>query len=239
MNQYIKLDLDTSVILVLFVFIFVICFILFKIIVKYHYKKNNIYHNKNNTLTNITNDSYKVIQIDNLLTPSECDELISYANTQQYMKSEIVSSTGDVYTNNRVSQQIWIKDTSHKIANKITNYIEKYSGYPRENMEELQFVKYDVSGYFNEHYDPDVSYKNETNDRIYTLIIYLNDDFEGGHTYFKNINLFIKPKKGMAVLFKSLSENNDLLTNSLHTGTPITKGNKYICNKWIHLNKFN
>ena len=47
--------------------------------------------------------------------------------------------------------------------------------------------------FFNVHYDPDISHKNNTSERIYTIIIYLNDDFEEGETYFKNIDLTIKP----------------------------------------------
>lgn len=240
MNQFIKFDLDLSLRLIIFVLIFLICFVSFKYIYNHYQKNKNTYtYTYNNDLKLITNDSYRIIQIDNILTSEECDNLISYANNQNYTDSKVLSQAGSVYNNNRKSQQIWIKDKENDIANKITQYTEKYTGYPKENMEELQLVKYDVSGYFNEHYDPDVSYKNDSSDRIYTLIIYLNDDYEGGETYFKNINLRIKPKKGKGVIFKSLTENNELLTNSLHTGTPITKGNKYICNKWIHLGKFN
>ena len=50
--------------------------------------------------------------------------------------------------------------------------------------------------------------------------------------------LLVATPKRYGVIFKSLSENNELLSNSLHTGKPIIKGNKYICNKWIHIDKF-
>jgi prolyl 4-hydroxylase len=235
MFQYIQLN--TSFILT--VSICVCIFLLIYIVLLKNKKNKTIIKNTPNmhNLLSITDDSYKVYQIDNLLESSECDALCSYADTQNYMGSTVITPTGNVYIDTRKSKQLWIKDSDHDVAKKISSYIENHIGYPKENMEDLQLVKYDISGFFNDHYDPDISYKNNTSDRIYTVIIYLNDDFEGGETYFKNINLTIKPKKGMGVIFKSLSENNELLSNSLHTGKPIIKGNKYICNKWIHIDK--
>ena len=37
--------------------------------------------------------------------------------------------------------------------------------------------------------------------RIYSGVLYLNDDYEGGETYFPNLNKSVKPLKGKFVLF--------------------------------------
>ena len=42
----------------------------------------------------------------------------------------------------------------------------------------------------------------------------------------------------MALYFKTLTNSGDLLKKSLHQGLPIISGEKYIVNKWIHLNEF-
>jgi hypothetical protein len=71
--------------------------------------------------------------------------------------------------------------------------------------------------------------------RLYTFLIYLNDDFEGGGTDFPRMNLCIKPKKGKAILFQNIDERFDLIPESLHAGCPVTSGTKWVANKWIRV----
>jgi len=71
--------------------------------------------------------------------------------------------------------------------------------------------------------------------RYMTFIIYLNDGYEGGETDFPNKNIKIKPEKGKGVLFYNTDINGNKLNDSLHAGLPVTKGIKWIANKWIHL----
>jgi len=197
----------------------------------------NIYYFRN-IFDSITDDNYKIIQIKQLLTNDECDEIINLSKTYIFNDSETISENGNVTTDYRKSRQIWLDDSSpliHKLS-KISNVI---TNYPIEHMEQLQYVHYDTSGYFKEHYDPDPDLNNNIKDRIFTIIFYLNDVEDGGETYFKYIDTYIKPQKGDCVIFKSLLSNGQLLTKSLHQGMPVKKGNKIICNKWIHIDKFN
>jgi prolyl 4-hydroxylase len=71
--------------------------------------------------------------------------------------------------------------------------------------------------------------------RYYTLLIYLNDDFEGGETVFPKINKFVKPKKGKAVLFQSVDHRGVIIDEAFHGGNPVSAGQKWIANKWIRL----
>ncbi len=190
-----------------------------------------------NLLNSINNDNYKIVEINNFLSDQECDDLIEYSKTQTLVKSKVLSEKGDVESDNRDSEQLWLEDNKHYVVTKIATLSKKITQKPTNHMEYLQFLKYNKGGYFKEHYDPEINYKSDTNDRIYTIIIYLNDDFEGGETYFKNLNTTIKPKKGKAVIFKSLDKNGNILEKSLHQGSEVTSGIKYMCNKWIHLNK--
>ena len=54
----------------------------------------------------------------------------------------------------------------------------------------------------------------------YSLVTYLNDDYEGGEIYFKNENIKIKPKAGSLVLFDSQKHEHEAL--------PVTSGQKYM-----------
>jgi prolyl 4-hydroxylase len=221
--------------------IIVICSLIFVIVI-FAYVTNI---NKNikqliQNINNINDDNYDVIIIDNFLTLQECDKLIEYSQTQQLITSETLGDYGNVTTDYRKSEQLWIRDEQNEIARKISDFCEIILDLPKKNMESLQLVKYDVSGYFKEHYDaePDKTKNNNIKDRAHTFIVYLNDVEEGGETRFPKLDLNYKPKKGSAIYFKTLLPNNILLEKSLHQGMPIIRGEKYIVNKWIHLNKF-
>lgn len=71
-----------------------------------------------------------------------------------------------------------------------------------------------------------------SNDRVATCIIYLNDDFEGGSTFFNKLEEAIKPSKGSVLYFQyDYTHETNLLTE--HTGTPVTAGEKQIVTFWI------
>lgn len=201
------------------------------------YDKNKI----TRLIENINDSNYDVIIIDDFLSANECDKLVNYSKTQDLIISETLGEYGNVTSDYRKSEQMWITDEQNIIAKKISDFCESILNLPKENMESAQLVKYDVSGYFKEHYDsePDKTKNNNIKDRAHTFIVYLNDVEEGGETRFPKINLNIKPKKGTAMYFKTLMPNGVLLEKSLHQGMPIICGEKYIVNKWIHLNKFN
>lgn len=85
--------------------------------------------------------------------------------------------------------------------------------------------KYVTGDSFSLHTDTGLYYnKIEGEKSRWTLLIYLNDDFDGGETVFYDdnwrITKSITPKKGHAILF-----DIDLW----HKGNPVTRGAKY----WI------
>ena len=62
-------------------------------------------------------------------------------------------------------------------------------------------------------------------ERIGCLVVYLNDDFEGGELEFQSYGgQRIKPPAGSAVFFRPLLTNRDV-----YVGTPVTDGTKYTC----------
>jgi len=76
--------------------------------------------------------------------------------------------------------------------------------------------------------------------RFATLLLYLNDDMEGGETTFplwRNANtpgaLTVKPEKGKAVLFYNLLPDGNFDELSMHAALPVTKGTKYLANLWV------
>jgi prolyl 4-hydroxylase len=96
-------------------------------------------------------------------------------------------------------------------------------------------VRYDLYGRYNEHHDffevNDPLYEKEMREggqRIKTVLIYLNDDFEGGQTYFQRLGRTITPKKLMMIIWDNVLEDGSVNLDSLHTGVVVDSGQKYI-----------
>jgi hypothetical protein len=59
--------------------------------------------------------------------------------------------------------------------------------------------------------------RNATEASYFTFMMYLNDNFAGGETTFRNLS--IKPERGMALIF---------LHALYHAGGEVTRGVKYV-----------
>jgi len=103
-----------------------------------------------------------------------------------------------------------------------------YFSDPLPQYEVLELTEYMTHGCFREHFDfsPYLQFP-----RIATAILYVNDDFEGGETHFKTMNIKIKPKAGRLLYFRY--DNPFTAEWTGHEGLPVMKGIKRICSQWI------
>jgi prolyl 4-hydroxylase len=110
---------------------------------------------------------------------------------------------------NRNSDQAWLFNTVDPLILAISEKVAKLSKHSIENQEDLQVVHYEANGFFKSHYDACEGSKSfcERMDglagpRIWTYIVYLNDNYEGGETYFPYLNHKVVPKKENVQSFK-------------------------------------
>lgn len=195
-------------------------------VIVYYFSGRPIYHKYGN---------YVVVEIRGALTHEECDALVAEAGRRQMMPSQVVSQDGGEYAvekDSRNSVSLWMKDGDHAVARKMGDVAETWTRIPRSHQEWLQIVKYDEGGKFDAHYDP--QYGSFTQSRRATLLLYLNDDYEGGATHFVKLGLKITPEKGKAILFWNLDEKGQIIEQSMHRGEKVERGHKWICTKWIH-----
>ena len=101
--------------------------------------------------------------------------------------------------------------------------------------EPLAILRYSAGQQYREHHD---GLPNENNQRIMTLITYLNDDYEGGATYFPEIEKSVQGKRGGAVLFGNVLPDGCVDYSSRHAGMPVTRGTKWACTRWIRQKTF-
>jgi prolyl 4-hydroxylase len=183
-------------------------------------------------------------EIPNFLTHEECDVLIKMSEPKLVDSMIYGSESDDVITESRVSKQCWFRN-ENQLVEKISHKCASATSTNKNCQEELQVVKYAKGGFFVPHFDPcegDEQFCERMNHgsghRKYTVLVYLNDDFEGGETEFPVLKKSVKPEKGKAVIFRSVDDNGNIIPESKHGGNPVTQGEKWVCNKWIHFKEF-
>jgi prolyl 4-hydroxylase len=118
--------------------------------------------------------------------------------------------------------------------------ISRISGIPGLNGEFLQILRYR----HGEEFRPHVDYFNESGvgsyqsladggQRAQTVLIYLNDGYEGGATHFPRLHLHIKGCQGDILHFHNLGTDGLGHKDSLHAGMPVMAGEKWLLSQWI------
>lgn len=69
--------------------------------------------------------------------------------------------------------------------------------------------------------------------RSKTLLIYLNDDFEGGETEFPRLGRKFRPPAGSAIIFHNVDRSGQVDPMTLHAGRTPTSGEKWLISKWF------
>ena len=258
-----KVKLILIIFVIIMTLVIILCFM-------NKFKFTNIQQSDNfDNLDNIDNIDNFYYEIDNILTNEECDYIINDAKDKLY-KSTVMSidKNGkyiDVKDTSRTSNHTFLENNLHKnIIEKAEKLISKYSKHHinKKQFEQIQVVRYKPAQEYKEHYDichPTQAYKEQlkacqedfkkfNSVRYATIIFYLNDGFNGGETYFPNINKKITPKKGKALIFFNCTYNKDtsktglcdIINDSKHAGLQLFDGKtneKWIANIWIRTKK--
>lgn len=82
-------------------------------------------------------------------------------------------------------------------------------------------LKYGPTDHYVPHQDTGPGFE----DRYFSVVCYLNDDFTGGLTSFPGLNYAATPESGKAIVFPS---------NYLHCSEPVTSGEKIVWVCWIN-----
>ena len=206
-------------------------------------RKINYKHFYKNSITTKAQRIYfpftQIYKKENFLTELECDQLILMISRD--LRPSTVADDGDNclvndYRTSKTSDLNYFKDPFYlKVDKKISNLmnLEPFFG------ETMQAQKYEVGEYYKEHYDFFSPFNHEfktycewMGQRTWTTMIYLNDVEEGGETYFKYLNLKIKPKKGLLIAWNNLYINGFPNYKTMHEALPPKKESKYIITKW-------
>jgi len=165
-----------------------------------------------------------VYAVHEFLSESECKQFIGVAERLGFADAPITTFNGpvirkDVRNNTRV-----IKDDP-ALASDLWRRAEPWIVTPWLGRcatglnERFRFYRYEAGQAFAPHYDG--AFQRENGERSeFTFLIYLNDDFTGGHTGFLDpIEFNVQPRTGTLLLFYH---------PQLHEGAVIESGTKFV-----------
>ena len=188
----------------------------------------------------------RVVLFGGLLSHEECDEMIRLA-TPKLTRSTVVNAATGAYDvhDARTSSGAHFERGENEVVRRIEARIAELTSYPVEHGEPIQILHYVPGAEYKPHFDyfdPKLAGNEKVlamgGQRIATLIMYLNDVESGGSTIFPDIGLDVLPHKGNAVFFAYSSERGELDSRTLHGGSPVSGGEKWIATKWIRVGPY-
>jgi prolyl 4-hydroxylase len=186
----------------------------------------------------------RVIVFGNLLSDEECDGIINLA-TKRLARSETVATAADGSEVNaaRTSDGMFFERCETDLIRTVETRIASLLRWPLDHGEGLQVLRYRPGAEYQPHYDYfDPGHVSTPNilkrggQRVGTLVIYLNTPVAGGSTIFPDIGLDVAPVRGNAVFFSY--DRPHPATQTLHGGSPVIEGEKWVATKWLRQGVF-
>jgi len=193
-------------------------------------------------------------EVKNVLTKEECNTIIDYCRPR-LKRSKVVDGDGGMadhqLCSHRTSRGCWIESPYphtqeyQEIIEKVRDTITRYSALPSDNQEyPYQILNYQVGEHYKLHQDnfeKDKEYykhiEGTGGQRVFSIILYLNEVGEGGETEYPYIPMKIKPEIGKMVIHQNI-KGNKILKESTHEALPVLKGEKWVLVNWVRVNKY-
>ncbi len=120
------------------------------------------------------------------------------------------------------------------VINAINRRIAAATGTEWSQGEPLHLLRYAVGQQYKPHLD---TLPGVANQRATTVLLYLNDAFVGGETWFKG-GTTVRGRAGDAVVFRNLTDDGAIDRRTEHAGLPVTDGVKWLATRWIRQHAF-
>lgn len=163
-----------------------------------------------------------LLTVPGVLSAEACEAFITQTEAQGYDEAPITMPRGFVRQPAiRNNQRVMVDD--HDQATWLWQLLEphvpaRYGGWNAVGLNErFRYYRYERGEYFRWHYDG--AYVRSPDERsALTLMVYLNEDFEGGSTDFDGAKTVV-PRQGMALVFDH---------GLRHQGASVERGRKYV-----------
>lgn len=181
----------------------------------------------------------RVVVLGNLLSHEECDALIGMARARLAPSMTLNLETGTDEPNAaRTSRGTYFYRGRDPLCDRIDARLSALLDWPVEHGEGLQVLHYGPGAEYKPHYDyfdPSRPGAGDTlkrgGQRVASVVMYLNTPEAGGSTSFPDVHFEVAAIKGNAVFFSY--DRAHPMTKSLHGGSPVKAGEKWVATKWL------
>jgi predicted 2-oxoglutarate/Fe(II)-dependent dioxygenase YbiX len=160
--------------------------------------------------------------IDALLSPAECAALIGRIEALGPTEAPITTGRGfELRPELRNNTRVMFDDMplAQRLFEAVRATLPALEGRDAVGANErLRCYRYGPGQYFAPHFDG-AFHRDQREGSELTLLVYLNDDFTGGGTWFCDEEQTVQPKAGRALLF---------FHGLRHAGNTVTRGVKYV-----------
>jgi prolyl 4-hydroxylase len=174
----------------------------------------------------------RILHFTALLTPAECAHVASVGSALLEPARVFDPATGRLIPHPvRTSDGGTIGPTGEDLViQAINRRIAAISSTSVAQGEPLVVLRYTPGQEYRLHHD---AIPGADNQRIVTVLIYLNGGFTGGETIFPEPDVTITPRGGDAVLFDNLRDDGSADPRARHAGLPVGQGAKWLATRWI------
>jgi len=189
----------------------------------------------------VPTDKAEIFAVGNFLTPSECERLMRMIDTvarpsslydTDYSSGFRTSYSGDL-------------DAYDPLIKAVSRRIDDLMGINGICGEPIQGHRYFPGQEFKPHndwfYTSENYWKGERKrggQRSWTAMAFLNKVEAGGETHFVEVGAKIEPKPGVLLVWNNALPDGSPNENTLHAGTPVVAGVKYVLTKWYRTRRW-
>jgi len=189
----------------------------------------------------VPTDKAEIFAIGDFLSPDECARFVRMTDTvarpsslydQDYATGFRTSYSGDL-------------DAREPLVMAVSRRIDDLLGINAICGESIQAQRYFPGQQFKPHNDwfyTDQDYwkgeRKRGGQRAWTAMAFLNKVDKGGETHFVEVGAKIEPKPGVLLVWNNALPDGSPNENTLHAGTPVTEGVKYVLTKWYRTRRW-
>jgi prolyl 4-hydroxylase len=184
-------------------------------------------------------DTVDAYYVADFVTDAECQALCQLIDAGR-RPSTLLTENAD--PNFRTSESCDMARFS-PVVQPVDERIADLLGIAPEHGETMQGQRYAPGQQFRAHHDyfhENQPYwprmKAEGGQRTWTAMIYLSEVTEGGATWFPQAGIRIPPRKRLLLAWNNMRLDGSPNPLTLHEGTAVTKGTKYVMTKWFREN---
>ncbi len=189
----------------------------------------------------VPTDKLELYGFGDFLTADECARLVAMIDTIAKPSALFKVDYGSGFRTSFSSDL----DPHEPLVKGISRRIDDLLGLKADTGEAVQGQRYLPGQEFKPHNDwfyPEEEYwkveRKRGGQRSWTAMAFLNAVEEGGDTHFTNAGLAIAPQPGALLAWNNADPSGICNEDTIHAGTPVLAGKKYIITKWYRTRKW-